>query len=277
VGDENVPTATVRDIEIYYEVHGSGERTLLISGTGGDLARNPWRGEGLLEKQFQVLMYDQRGLGQSGKPDAPYTMSDYADDAAALLDELGWPDCNVVGVSFGGMVAQHLAIRHPDRIRRLVLACSSAGGEGGASYDLLQLEGLDPEERLRRWLPILDSRNDTSLTPWTIAPGFQMMLAPVTPGPPDTTKAMGALRQLQARAGHDVWEQLPFVKSETLVIGGIYDQQASPKNQEMLAQRIPGAQLTFCDGGHIFLWQEPSAWEKIVAFLHGQPLGAAPS
>jgi 3-oxoadipate enol-lactonase len=271
-----MPTATVRDIEIYYEVHGSSERTLLISGTGGDLARNPARGEGLLEKQFQVLMYDQRGLGQSGKPDARYTMSDYADDAAALLDVVGWPDCNVVGVSFGGMVAQHLAIRHPDRVKRLVLACSSSGGEGGASYDLLELEGLDPEERLRRWLPILDSRNNTSSTPWTIAPGFQMMLGPAAPEP-DATKAMGALRQLAARAGHNVWDQLPFIKSETLVIGGLYDQQASPKNQEMLAKRIPGATLLFCDGGHIFLWQEPTAWEKIVDFLHGSPRERAPS
>ena len=265
-----MPIATVRDIEVYYEVHGRGEPTLLISGTGGDLARNPLRGEGLLEKHFQVLMYDQRGLGQSGKPDSEYTMGDYADDAATLLDVVGWSACNVVGVSFGGMVAQHVAIRHPDRVKRLILACSSAGGEGGASYDLRELEGLDPEERLRRWLPILDSRNDTSLTPWTIAPGLEMMLGSIAPEPADATRAMGARRQLEARADHDVWEQLPLIKSETLVIGGLYDLQASMKNQEMLAQRIPGARLIFCDGGHIFLWQEPSGWEEIVAFLQGR-------
>jgi 3-oxoadipate enol-lactonase len=263
-------TATVRGIDLYYEVHGSGERTLLISGTGGDLSRNPLRGEGLLEKNFEVLMYDQRGLGQSGKPDVAYTMADYADDAAGLLDVVGWPTCNVVGVSFGGMVAQHLAVRYPERVQRLVLACTSAGGEGGASYDLLALEGLDPEERLRRWLPILDSRNDTSTTPWTIAPGCEMLLGSGGAAEPaDATRAMGARRQLEARAGHDVWAQLPSVTSETLVIGGLYDQQASVQNQEMLASQIPGAKLTFCEGGHIFLWQEPSAWGEIVAFLQG--------
>jgi 3-oxoadipate enol-lactonase len=268
-----VPIATVRDIDIYYEVHGSGEHTMLISGTGGDLARNPLRGEGLLEKHFQVLMFDQRGLGQSGKPDSEYTMLDYADDAAALLDAVGWSACNVVGVSFGGMVAQHVAIRHPDRVKRLVLACSSAGGEGGASYDLRELEGLDPDERLRRWLPILDSRNDTSSTPWTIAPGCEMLLGALAPEPGDATRAMGARRQLEARAGHDVWEQLPLIKSETLVIGGLYDRQASVENQEMLAKRITGARLMLRDGGHIFLWQEPGAWEEIVAFLEGQEPG----
>src|SRR5215207_5622309 len=103
-----MPIARVRDIDVYYEVHGSGPRVLSISGTGGDLRQNPLRGQGLLEQHHEVLMYDQRGLGQTSKPDVPYTMADYADDAAALLDALGWDRAHVVGVSFGGMVAQHL-------------------------------------------------------------------------------------------------------------------------------------------------------------------------
>jgi 3-oxoadipate enol-lactonase len=270
-----MPYTPVRDIQIYYEIHGRGEPTLLISGTGGDLAKNPSSGDGLLERQFQVLMYDQRGLGQSSKPDYDYTMADYADDAAGLLDALDWPSCHVVGVSFGGMVAQHLAIRHPDRINRLVLACSSAGGRGGDSYDLLALEGLDPEERLRRWLPILDSRNDTSVRPWKIAPGNEMLLGSAPSEPEDPARTVGARRQLEARANHDAWDQLTAIGCETLVIGGRYDLQAPLRNQKLLASRIPRAQLVLAEGGHIFLWQVPNAWEEIVRFLEsGTTLGS---
>ena len=81
-----MPVQRVRDIDLYYEIHGDGERVVLINGTGGDLRANPARGRGWLEKNFQVLMYDQRGLGQSGKPDVPYSMTDYADDCASLMN-----------------------------------------------------------------------------------------------------------------------------------------------------------------------------------------------
>ena len=111
--------ARVRDLEMYYELHGTGDRLLLISGTGGDLRANPLRGTGVLEQRFEVAMYDQRGLGQTSKPDVDYTMADYADDAVALLDVLGWDRVHVMGVSFGGMVAQHVALRHPPRVDRL--------------------------------------------------------------------------------------------------------------------------------------------------------------
>ena len=159
--------ARVRDLDVNYEVHGAGPPVLLISGTGADLRADPRRASHPLTTRYEVAMYDQRGLGQTSKPDQPYTMADYADDAAALLDVLGWESAHVVGISFGGMVAQHVALRHPERVDLLVLCCTSAGGAGGASFDLLSVADLPLDERTRVVLPVFDTRNDLSTDPPT--------------------------------------------------------------------------------------------------------------
>src|SRR5271163_3464446 len=142
-----MPRADVNGVSLYYELAGTGDRLLCISGTGSDLRRPPRPTDGPLAENFEVLAYDQRGLGQSSVPPWPYAVRDFADDAASLLDAVEWDDCLVLGISFGGMVAQELAIGHPERVRRLVLACTSAGGEGGASYPLHELADLSPVER----------------------------------------------------------------------------------------------------------------------------------
>jgi 3-oxoadipate enol-lactonase len=99
-----MPVIRIRDIDAYFEVHGEGQRVVLINGTGGDLRANPARGRGPLERNYQVLMYDERGLGRTTKPDVAYTMADYADDCVALMDAVGWDTAHVMGISFGGML-----------------------------------------------------------------------------------------------------------------------------------------------------------------------------
>src|SRR5580693_7471092 len=108
-----MPTFDLGPISLYAEQAGAGERLLFISGTGADLRNKPSVFDSPLGPHFEILAYDQRGLGQSAVPDGPYAMADYADDAAALLTGVGWEDCLVVGVSFGGMVAQEFTLRHP--------------------------------------------------------------------------------------------------------------------------------------------------------------------
>ena len=215
-------------------------------------------------------MYDQRGLGQTSKPDRPYTMGDYADDAVALMDALGWEGAHVVGISFGGMVAQHVALRHPHRVDRLVLACTSSGGAGGSSFDLLSLVDLPRDERALVTLPIMDTRNDPSTDPPTYAPMFDV-IAPIMAAPPlnadDPDAAMGARRQLEARAGHDTWDDLPRLRHPTFVVGGRYDAQAPPENLERLTERLPDARMRLFDGGHLFLLQDATAWPAIADFL----------
>jgi 3-oxoadipate enol-lactonase len=266
-----MPYAKVRDIEVYYEIHGSGPPVLSISGSGQDLRTNPSLGNGLLEQHFTVLHYDQRGLGRTSKPDVAYTMADYADDAAGLLDAVGWARAHVVGMSFGGMVAQHLVIGHPARVDRLVIGCTSAGGVGGASYDLREHEKLDPEARRRRALEIMDSRCDFGVDPPRLAPGMEPLFAMFARAgeldAADPQRAMGARRQLDARADHDTSARLGEITAPTLVAAGRFDDQAPLRNSEYLAAHIPGARLYVADGGHLFMLQDPTAWPVMLAFL----------
>ena len=125
-----MPHLPVRDIDVCFERSGSGPALLAISGSRGDLRRKPNLLESPLAKAFDVVAYDQRGLGRTSKPDKPCSMADYADDAAALMQAVGLERAFVVGVSFGGMVALELALRYPEQVSRLVLCCTSAGGAG---------------------------------------------------------------------------------------------------------------------------------------------------
>ncbi len=267
-----MPTAEVGDISLYYEEGGNGERLLFISGTGSDLRRKPSPFDWPLISQFSLLAYDQRGLGQTSIPDGPYSMEQYAHDAAGLLDAVGWDSCVVLGVSFGGMVAQEFAIRHGERVKRLVLACTSPGGAGGSSYPLHLLPELPEDERLARQISIMDTRWDAE---WQQAHSAEVgvirtMLAenPMTKDP-HSDAAGGARRQLEARSRHDAWDRLSSITCPSLVCGGLYDGIAAPENSEHLAERIPNAELAMFEGGHMFLVQDPTAFGRIVAFLGG--------
>lgn len=265
-----MPFAQAGDTSIYHEVHGSGPRLLFLAGTGGDIRAGSAVLSSSLPERFEVLVFDQRGLGQSDKPDVPYTMADYADDAAALLAAVGWDSAMVVGVSFGGMVAQEIALRYPAIVQRLVLCCTSTGGEGGSSYPLHQLPDLGPEEMARFRMPILDKRRDDAwqtANPAEAAAALKPMVAASLARQADPAAVMGFRRQVEARAAHDTYDRLPSLRVPTLVCGGSYDGQAEPVVVTALAERIPGAEIAFFEGGHGFLGQDPAAWERIGAFL----------
>jgi 3-oxoadipate enol-lactonase len=265
-----MPFDQVGDLQMYWERHGTGDPVLFINGTGGDLRLISPLHAHPLSRRFDALYYDQRGLGQTSIPDGPYSMQQYGDDAARLIEQIGWTRCHVVGVSFGGMVAQELAVRHPHLVDRLVLCCTSSGGDGGSSSDLLQLEDLPRDEALAKRVAVFDNRNDTTTEPWTIAPGMELPVQLMRSAPaPSPEAARGARLQLEARAFHDTWDRLPAFDRPTLVIGGRFDGQAPPANLERLADRLPNAVLHLCDGGHLFLLQDQSAWPTIVAFLRG--------
>jgi 3-oxoadipate enol-lactonase len=268
-----MPFVSIGDIQVYYEIRGKGPRLLNISGTGGDLRQSPNIFETPLAREFEILAYDQRGLGQTSRPDIPYTMADYAADGNGLLEVLGWNRCPVMGVSFGGMVAQELALRYPNRVGRLVLACTSSGGAGGASYPLHELSQLTLEDRARQMVILGDTRLSPS---WRSAnpTQFQELLnqraTRFRVGADEPDREVGARRQLEARMGHDTYDRLPNLHLPVYICGGRYDGIAPPANLEALHKQIPGAQLEFFEGGHLFFMQDPRAFRRVAAFLRGE-------
>ena len=260
----------VRDIDICHELDGTGPRLLKIWGTGGDLRRPQTDFDRLLVANFTVLAFDQRGMGRSGKPARDYSMADYADDAAGLMAALGWDSAAVLGYSFGGMVAQELALRHPARVERLVLMSTSAGGAGGSSHPLHELAELDDGERVRRLLELADSRRTAQ---WQAAHTglWQSLvddgLAALRLGADDPLQRAGSLRQFGARRGHDTWDRLPGLTMPASVFAGCHDAIAPPQLQRRLAERIPGATYREFEGGHLFFVQDPSAAPIVVEAL----------
>ena len=267
-----MPLAAIGNIELYFERAGSGARLLFISGTGGDLRAKPNVFDGPFAKTFDLLAYDQRGLGRSSKPDRAYSMADYADDAAALMDHVYWEQALVIGVSFGGMVAQELALRHPAKVRRLVLACTSPGGEGGSSYPFHDIGHLTGEDRARHLLPISDTRRDAA---WANEHPDQyaamIAFAAADPHGDEPGRRVGAARQIDARAAHDAWDRLPRIGCPVLVAGGLYDGIAPPATQRRLAARIPEARLEMFEGGHLFMLQDRRAVPAMIDFLKLEP------
>jgi pimeloyl-ACP methyl ester carboxylesterase len=262
-----VPTARLNGIEVYFERDGDGPPVLFLNGSGATLESSaPLIGR--LRRSLDVLAHDQRGLGRTEIPPGPYTMADYAADAAALLDHVGWQRCGVIGVSFGGMVAQELAATRPDRITRLALVCTSPGGAGGPSYPLHELTHRPASEQAAVVLSLLDTRftpdwleehpNDKAL----VEARAQRVRAEE-----GSEQRRGELEQLGARAHHDVWDRLPLITCPTLVAAGRYDGIAPLANSEAIASRVPNGELRAYEGGHLFFLQDARALPDVVEFL----------
>lgn len=263
--------AQVNGIELYYEIRGHGPRLLYIPGTGGDLRNHPNPFDYSLARDFTMLCYDQRGLGQSGRPDEPYSMAGYGDDAAGLLDAVGWDSCLVVSYSFGGMVAQELALNHPGRVEKLVLMSTSSGGAGGSSYPLHEIAEMALGEKSKLVVELFDNRRnkdwqkehpdefqalqDQTLTAWAT-------------GADEPNRRIGALRQLEARRHHDTYGRLAGLNLPVMVAAGRYDQVAPLERQSALNGQIPGCRLEVFEGGHLFFLQDPTAFEVIGKFLN---------
>lgn len=260
---------TANGLHVMTGLTGQGPRLLFITGTGADLRRDETPLTSPLTADFQVLTYDQRGMGQTDKPDGPYSMQGYAEDAVVVLDAYGWDTALVVGYSFGGMVAQELAIRYPERVERLVLLATAAGGAGGSSYPLHQLFDLPLAERARRTIEIAD----LTFTPQWQAANPQAAMERIDAFIAGERFAVspeaqaGARQQLAARAQHDAYDRLPHITAPTLVIGGRNDGLAPLSAQQAMAAQIPQGAFEAVDGSHSMLWGSAAVFQRITQFM----------
>ena len=252
-------TASLRGIDVYFEQGGEGPPLLFLNGSAATietvaLLLPPVRA------RFELVIHDQRGLGRTSVPDEPPAMADYAADALALADHVGWDRFRVLGISFGGMVAQELAATAPDRVERLALLCTSPGGTGGSSFPLHELAPGEYPATLMdtRYAPefLAEHPNDAALV--------ELFAARRT-----AERTRGEDLQLAARSHHDVWDRLDRVTCPTLVAAGRWDGIAPLPNSEAIAARIPSAELRIYEGGHAFFAQDRRALPEALDFLEG--------
>jgi 3-oxoadipate enol-lactonase len=260
-------TARLNEIDFHFERCGSRPKLMFLNGSGATLSTAAPLID-LLAKDFEVAAADQRGLGQTSLPAHPYSMADVASDAAPLADHLSWRSFRVVGISFGGMVAQELAVTIPDRVERLALLCTSSGGAGGSSYPLHTLVDMDPTDREHRYQVILDTRFTPEWLATHDADRALVTMAVQRRAPDRSDQPLeGEAMQMQARAGHDVYDRLGRIACPTLVAAGRFDGIAPAANSVAIADQVPEAELRLFEGGHLFFLQDPSALPEIVRFL----------
>jgi pimeloyl-ACP methyl ester carboxylesterase len=236
-----MPKVRVNDIEMNYELHGEGEPLVLIMGFTGSL--EGWRPlVPAFAREYRVLIFDNRGAGLTDKPAGPYSMPMMADDTAGLMDALGIDDAHVYGISMGGMIAQELALRHPQKVKALVLGCTTPGGPNTHPQSqetvaaLTSIGSVSMEEGLEttlRWL----------FTEEFVAAHRQQLRETTLNSFDLRTPRHAVLAQAGAIAAHDTYGRLPQIKAPTLVIAGGSDEMILSANSPILAQRIPGAEL----------------------------------
>ena len=252
--------------ELHYVQRGSGEPLLLIQGMSGTHLSwgEPFLAE--LERDFAVTAYDHRGIGRSGRLEegARFSIADLADDAVRLLDRLGLDSAHVLGISMGGMVAQQLALRHPDRLRTLTLGCTYAGGEGSALTDpavfgrLSESWSSGDRDRILRagWEINVSSRFAADEEAFAAFRAAALEL-------PVSMKVIMA--QLHAISAHDTSAHLGGIRAPTLVLHGDEDQMLGVANGRMIASKVPGAKLEVLEGvGHLFWVEEPARSAQLV-------------
>jgi 3-oxoadipate enol-lactonase len=253
------------DIELDYERSGSGPPLLAIMGMSGTALH--W-GEPFLQalrENFDVIAYDHRGVGASTPLEGAVTIAQMAEDAAGLLAALEIDSAHVLGISMGGMIAQELALAHPELVRTLTLGCTYCGGAGSAmaAPEVIQRLGEammsgDRERALRAGFEVnLSASAAADEDGWARFLEIAARRAVAVPV---------VLAQMQACTVHDANERLGELSMPTLVIHGSDDQMLPVGNGHVIASRVPGARLEILDGvGHMFWWEQPERSAELVA------------
>ncbi|MGH7621399.1 MAG: alpha/beta fold hydrolase [Gemmatimonadaceae bacterium] len=258
-----MPSVHVNGIDLYYEVHGAGEPLLWIGGLGANVREIPYLIDAY-RSRYQLIVYDGRGCGRSGKPEEDYSIAGFAADAAGLLDALGVPSAFVYGSSMGGMIAQELALNHPDRVRALVLGCTTAGAVKGVRPSEATVQAMIANQAL--------SGDAAIEAGWRLGYGagyiethrdelFARSRASAEFGTPRDAY----MRQVIAAAKHDTYDRLEYVTCPVLIIHGSEDVMIPPGNAHLLKRGMPHAELRILEGmGHGYNLEAQAEADAIV-------------
>jgi pimeloyl-ACP methyl ester carboxylesterase len=281
-------TVKVNGIDIYYEIHGSGEPVLLIEGLGYS-AWMWYKQIPTFSEKYQVILFDNRGAGNTDKPDSEYSIEIMADDASGLLRTLGIGPAHVLGISLGGFIAQELALRHPDLVKSLVLVSTNSGPgrqvirnsqhlnglfklwgilpgtfemSGKASVPLGFEYGITKEDRIRYGLSLAFTPEYFKAHPEEIEKIVAWRLENPQPG-------YAWSRQLTAGMNFDSSKRAGDIHAPTLVINGTEDRIVTPESASELARIIPDSRYIEIEGsGHLmFIERSDEFNEKVMGFL----------
>ncbi|HZP37475.1 MAG TPA: alpha/beta fold hydrolase [Methylomirabilota bacterium] len=247
-----MPTVRANGVELFYEETGPRDAPplVLIMGWGGD--HTAWALQvPAFSAGHRVIALDNRGAGRSEVPPPPYTIAGMAEDVVGLLDALGIARAHVCGASMGGMIAQELVLRHPDRVRTLQLHCTTPVIDAYARFlldTLLTVKARgDREENVRAIMPWILCRKTMAERPDFIRFWIDRALAYPYP-----IGYEGLARQADAMRGHDTLARLAEIRVPTLITTGAEDILVPPASSHELHARIPGSQLvTLADAGHL--------------------------
>lgn len=237
-------------MRIWHDLHGDAGAPMLVLPCSLGTSRELWDPTPYAQR-FRVLRYEHRGHGESTTPPGPYTMEELAGDALALLDALDVERASWIGLSLGGMVAMWIAASAPERIERLVLACTSARVPAPQAYaeraGIVRDQGVEPvaDAVVARWF--------TSAAPDALRARFRSILV--------ATPAEGYAGCCEALARWDFRERLAEVAVPTLVLAGADDEAIPATDTDLLVESIPAARGTVLDGAaHLANLEQPEAF-----------------
>jgi 3-oxoadipate enol-lactonase len=257
-----MPIAHVNGIDLNYRLEGEGDETIvLVNGLADDLETWVFQIEDLLGAGFRVLRFDNRGVGSSSVPPGPYTTKLFAEDAKALVDELGLRDFHLVGVSMGGMIAQEYAIAFGGDLRSLTLACTYAAPGPFCSRMFAMWADLAP----RLGVPFV--MRDVTLWAFT-APFFEEReeeLQEFETAMADLPQSVDAyLAQLSSIRTHDASDRLDRISVPTLVLAGEEDILIPVRLSQRLHDGIAASHWSTTKGGHACLWEHPAEFNRAL-------------
>jgi 3-oxoadipate enol-lactonase len=259
-----VPKAELPGVELNYERAGAGEPLLLIQGMSANHMAWGRPFSSLLEQSFEVISFDNRGMGLSSPVTEQFTIAEMAADTVGLLDALELESAHVLGISMGGMIAQELALAHPGRMRSLSLGCTYCGGEGSQLMDPADFQGLVEAMASGEQDRVFRAMYELNLSPGFRAEesryaGFTEMAAAL----PAPRQVIGM--QVQAIAAHDTSTRLPGLSIPTLVVHGTVDRVLGVANGRQIASLLPAARLELLDEvGHMFWWEQPQRAAELL-------------